>query len=487
MDYQEWEFFESVIDNEQFDVVDAGPLFGPISSFTVKRDKHRQLVLTTVSAGNSQQVADPPKANAVVASDGQVMFRSRFNDSSAVARGVVPGGCSTSYPGVDETASSVGKKKQTSKIEFLHWTSGATVDGAYVIDWVENLSGGFIWPDFDETKKTLVKERRLGAGDEEVIITSTTPSERVSRSCARLDIGGMIVIIGKSRAKPDHIQSPGFILYLGVPDEETRSRIRGCLSFLLGEFLVHLGWTSFDLQWKPVSFCAASGHALVDEARRISGRPPAPLGKTYQFEIDSAMLGKMATSLFGIYEEYQLRTVFWNYWHAKAAPVHMVAAHFGAAIEALQKAYFKKTEIGGHLRIVADDHAWNALSKQIIKCIEDSGLKDDEKRLLTNKTGNLNYAPQGVAADKFFEALKLKVGPIEKRVWKNRNRAAHGGGVTEDGVIQSIRDNKVLMMLMNRTLLSLSGAGHLYYDYYNLERPTRNLAEALPDESSPAA
>jgi hypothetical protein len=43
------------------------------------------------------------------------------------------------------------------------------------------------------------------------------------------------------------------------------------------------------------------------------------------------------------------------------------------------------------------------------------------------------------------------------------------------------------MMLMNRILLSISGASDLYYDYYTLNRPTRRLSEPVPDDRPPHA
>lgn len=489
MNYQEWEFFEEAVGSKRFSTVDAGPLFGPISSFSIKRDKHLQLVLTSISAGNSQRTKDNLKANAVEIIDGEVLFRDRCSDAVVVARGVLPGGYKVNYTEESGPSPSGGIKEQNSTISALHWTRQDPKSTVYIMDWVENLSGNFLWPHLDQITETPVKERRLSVGEDEVIIRSENPSTSSSASCARLVIGDLIVIIGTSRAKRDNIKNPGFILYLGDPDEETRMKVRSCLSFLLGDYLVHLGWTCYDSKWEPVSFCAISGQALVEEAARISGRPPAPLGMKYLREIDPAMLSRMATGLFGIYEGYELRTTFWNYWHAKAAPTHMSAAHFGSAIEALQRAYFKKNGADGRSRIVNDKVTWQALSQQITKCIADSELAMEEKRLLTNKVQQLNSAPQSVAAERFFNALALQVGLLETQAWKNRNRAAHGEKVTTDRGVQLIRENKVLMMLMHRILLTLSGAGDLYYDYYTLD-PTqprsRHLTQALPEENAPA-
>ncbi|CAJ0792947.1 hypothetical protein LMG7141_02730 [Ralstonia condita] len=486
MDYQEWEFFETEVKSDVYTVVDHGPLHGPVTSFVVKRDNRLNLVLESTSAANSPARGCEPVANAVRRPDGQVHCQSRYTDSTVTARGITPRGYSLTFPVAATADAAAGTRVQTSLIESLDWESSHSGEASCVMDWIENLSGSFLWPDSDNVEETDAKSRTLRSASGDIVIPLTTTSSKHSNSCARLSIGGWDVIIGESRAKPEHIKNPGFILYLGLPTEEIRSRIRGCLSYCLGDYFVYLGSTTFDAEWKPVSFRAVAAHALVENAHDISGRPPAPLGLRYDRDVNAALLSRMASGLFAAYEAYNLRTAFWNYWHAAAAPVHMVAAHFGAAIEALQRAYFSNTAVEAHTRIVAEE-AWRGLYAQIDRCIQDSALSSEQKRMLGNKAQHLNSAPQAVLADRFFTAIGLEISALEKDVWMNRNRAAHGGGITEERGIQTVRENKVLMMLMNRILLSISGASDLYYDYYTLNRPTRRLLEPVPDDRPPRA
>lgn len=67
-------------------------------------------------------------------------------------------------------------------------------------------------------------------------------------------------------------------------------------------------------------------------------------------------------------------------------------------------------------------------------------------------------------------------------IWLNRNRAAHGGGITEDRAIQAIRENKILRTLTNRILLSISLSSDHYYDHYTLNRPIRQLSKPVSDD-----
>lgn len=475
MDYQEWEFFEDELNAELYTVADPGPLQGPVTSFIVRRSSRLDLVLETTSSVDSRAVHPESVANAVFTANGTVDFRG-VHGATATARGVLDRERNT-------TRTAAGHETvQTSTIQSLHWTCGFAREAMYVTDWVENLSGDFLWPDSDRVEQTKVRSRTLQSAHGEVTIPLATTSKSFGRSCARLSVSGWEIIIGKSRAKPHHIKNPGFILYLGLPDEEIRSRIRQCLSFCLGDYLIHLGSTTFDAEWMPTSFVARGRHALTEDALTISGRPPAPLGIQYEHEVDSALLSQMASRFFDVYDTYNLRNAFWNYWHAVASPVHMTAAHFGAAIEAIQQTYFTQNSNSNHRRIVAEDETWRNLHAQINQCIQNSTLSADEKRMLSNKAQHLNSAPQGVLADRFFAAIGLNLSTLEQDVWRNRNRAAHGGRIPEDRFRQVIRENNVLRTLINRILLSISGGSSSYYDYYTLNRPTRQLSEPVPDD-----
>ena len=373
-------------------------------------------------------------------------------------------------------------KKETSSIHSLRWTSQGASEPRYVIEWVENMSGSFVWPHFDDITKTGEERRKLHSPEGEVVLSRPINSNGGSRSCVHIVIEGMELFIGESRTKAEHIAKPGFILYVGTPDEDTRSKIRDCLSFCLGNFLVYLGDTTFDSEWTPVTFNARSGHALVENAPKLSGWQPAPLGLQYKYEITPELLGRMASSLYRIYDIYRLQSIFWSYWHALAAPVHMAAAHYGAAIEALQNVFFKASSSTTHNKIIEDKLAWKDLCEKVSACITDANLSEAAKKMLINKARNLNFAPQSVIMERFFAAMDLEIGTVESAVWKNRNRAAHGGGTDTDNGIHLIRGNKVLLIMVNRILLALGDGSDLYYDYYSLERPTIRLTEEIQDD-----
>lgn len=477
MDCWDWEFFESAMTDGGFVVSDQGPLRGPVTEFSIIRDKALDLILETTSAPGSKSNAAPPKAGTVYIATAEVQFQSHFG-TLATACGVIPRAHTQTF-GRD---ASTGTTHERSSIHSLHWVREDSGDAQYIIEWVENMSGPFIWPDFDKVERTGEKRRTLKSQKGEIVMSVPIYSPESSRSCVHLFIEGFELFIGVSKAKPEHILKPGFILYRGTPDEPTRAKIRDCLSFCLGNFLVYLGDTTFDAEWNPVSFSARSGHALVEDAANLNAWQPAPLGTRFEHEITPELLERMASSLYRIYDAYRLQSVFWSYWHALAAPVHMVAAHFGAAIESLQKAFFKASGSEGQYKIVADDKSWKDLSKKISALISATDLTEAEKRLLTGKAQNINYAPQGIVMEKLFKALGLKIDALENEVWVNRNRAAHGGGVDPEKGSRLVRENKVLHLMMNRILLAIGNGSDQYYDYYTIGRPSRRLSDPIQDD-----
>ncbi|MGQ7934716.1 hypothetical protein [Paraburkholderia sp. D1E] len=477
MDSWDWEFFATEVMADHYAVTDHGPLRGPVTGFALTRNKALDLMLATTSAADSTSSAKPTKAGVVYIATEEVKLAGRFG-AQATATGVIP----LSYTKFTGRASEASATTETSSIQSLQWQRKDLGEVRYTIEWVENMSGPFVWPHSDGLSRSGEKRRTLHSPMGEVVFSVPVNSDEFSRSCVHLFVEGLEIFIGVSKAKLEHISKPGFILYKGAPDEDLRRKIRDCLSFSLGNFLVYLGETSFDDEWTPVTFTARSGHALVEEAASLTGVQPAPLGQRYLHEISPDMLGRMVSSLYRHYDAYRLQSVFWSYWHALAAPVHMAAAHFGAAIESLQKAVFDATGSEAQRRIVADEIAWKRLYKEVAACITKSDTTAMQKELLIKRAQNMNFAPQGVVADRLFDTLGLKLDALERSVWANRNRAAHGGSTHADQGIRLIRENKVLRVMMNRMLLAISNGSDFYYDYYTVGHPLKRLADPIEDD-----
>jgi hypothetical protein len=167
----------------------------------------------------------------------------------------------------------------------------------------------------------------------------------------------------------------------------------------------------------------------------------------------------------------------WAYWHARAATVHIAPAHFGAAIEALQRAY-NKSHPDRIATTILPRQKWEELKATIACIIAGATIPEDSKRVLTDKVSSINSAPQRDTLKAILRAINSDLGADEDAAWVRRNHAAHGLTIPEGEELAAIRDMKLLMGLFHRMLLSISNASDFYVDYVSLHYPLRRLKES---------
>jgi hypothetical protein len=185
----------------------------------------------------------------------------------------------------------------------------------------------------------------------------------------------------------------------------------------------------------------------------------------------------MVKAIYSNYDELDFGHLSWMYWHAVSAPLHVTAGQFGALIEALQRAYLKKHKATAKL---LEDADWDRLEADLTSTIKSFDMPPVAKEILLNKARNLNDAPQNVVAERLFGILNLNLGSNEKQAWSQRNSASHGLRIKNDDYIKLIRDIKLLKVRFHRMLLCLTKASDVYYDYYTVNHPIRNLGDPVP-------
>ncbi|UOB58397.1 hypothetical protein MRS60_29965 [Burkholderia pyrrocinia] len=469
----EWECLTAYLST--CSVVEYGPLYGPIKQFKLTRDEDLKLVLETVSATESSSKAQPILTGTVQMSVEEVRFAG-YSGDAAVARGVVPYSLSHSHG----TSPSDSLKTEQSQVHIVEWTAAGERGTAHTIQWLENMPDHFIWPHSANRKSTDEKTVKYRGDGLDIELNDSSDSEGFSRSCVHLSLSGLEFFVVKVQGLDiDGIRSPGFVIYKGSPSDEDQAKIKDILSFCLGQFLVDLGFTYFDSHWRPVYFKARSAHTMHGSAFKLITLPPTLLSSRSYNEIDKDMLEGMMKALWNIYDLFDLQSVLWAYWHAVAAPAHIAAVHYGAAIESLQRKYAEQQ--GTKFRTtLLDASPWKTLSTQIENLISDSNSDDKTKALLIRKIQSLNFAPQSTVMERFLVELGIEGGAVELSAWNKRNRAAHGSKIPEDKFVEIIRDNKALMILLNRILLAISGASGQYCNYYTVGHPVSALAAPIP-------
>jgi len=319
----------------------------------------------------------------------------------------------------------------------------------------------------------------LPATRPKLIMSGSSAPGGGSWAAAQLEVEGIHVYLCEAqRIGATEVKKPGFIVYDGAPSDEFRDRIRRCLSFSLGTYLVYLGVSRFDEEWHLADFEAVSPYTMHGHAIALPPMPPCPLGPRSFWDIDAAKLTHMVNAMYVKYDDLNLGVVSWAYWHAVTATPHIAAVHFGAALESLQRAYLSITATPGPSKIV-DDETWDKIRILLESSLDSSDLSDETRETFKNKIRNLNIRSQHSTGKDLVDELGLVLSKREKQAHDARHASAHGKDDEVD--VEWIRDIKLLRIRFHRIFLAMTGANDEYYDYFTLGNPIRQVKEPVPD------
>lgn len=471
--FWEWERLESYVENNLFGISDPGKLLSPVRSVRVWRDQNLRLVMETKSAQHDTTIREQEHPPGTV----------RLNEDAVDF--ISPGGGTARAFGVDIRKSKSHTNHQHGTHETIqtcslhHFESTTSCKGTvtYVFDWLANIEKGYyLWPDGVKDSTQEVSTRIFGYGPDPVTLTATSTDESVSRNCLDITVGGFRVILGSSKlgAELDNV-NPGYILYVGNPDEETRKRIRDSLSFALGFPIVNLGYAKYNEELKLLNFKAINGYSMDGRAFSVPVMAPAPICEPANSNmLDKGKVEQVAGSFFANYNSYGLSSLNWVYWHAVTAPVHMAAAYFGAAIETIQKKYIDG-EGTCFNNLIIPKSEYKTIRKAVLNALNGFELTPEIEKTFRNKLDNGNSVSLKVKSQRFFDYLNLDMGSAELNAWQRRNDAAHGNELADGDYISLIRDTKLLKLILHRIVLKITGASEEYNDYYTLNFPIRNI------------
>ncbi|MEA9978746.1 MULTISPECIES: hypothetical protein [unclassified Pseudomonas] len=478
MYFWDWEQLESYIESNFLQISDPGPLVGPIHSFKLSRDKDLNLILETKSQKIVGPEKDPYPPGTVRTNEDTVSLSSPMG-GAGLAFGVQPLG----------TRSTIGLKQpiretiQTSSLHYFEYHTLQTGPVAYTFEWIANVDHrSYLWPDGVNDKLVSIPSRTFGTASNKIKFRSGATSDGGSKSCIDLNVCGYRTIIG--RTKTDEIDAalkPGYLLFFGDPNEDTRKKIRDSLSFFLGFPIVKLGFSKFNTKQELVTFKAIDAYSMDGRAFNTHALPPAPLATHNTRNIlDKAELERMANLFCDSYDDYGISSLNWNYWHAVTAPTHMAPAYFGAIIESLQKKYIDAQGSKFNNRVISPAD-YNSIKRLILEATKNIELPIEDRKTLIEKLHSANTVSQKVRSQRFFEYLDLNMGEAELIAWQRRNNAAHGNDILEEDYISLIRETKLLKLMLHRIVLKITNTNSSYIDYYSLHFPTRPISSGVSD------
>ena len=376
---------------------------------------------------------------------------------------------------------------EKSTISKISITLKENTEGYYTLDWLTNVDDGFyLWPDSSELKVTETSEEVLKSGDIFIKAANKKTSRSFFRKCIFVNVGGWQLFLGASQdVGIASSYMPGYIMYKGVPTEEVRKKIRLSLSFAFGRPFVGMGHSIFTEDWKLISCQGLSPYTIDGKVFKLSSLPPAPLSLLSKNEIGHQQFSDLVNAFYRSFDAYDLEHISWLYWHSVAFPIHIAALSFGATFEAIQRAYIKN-RCDVFKTSLFKKTVWSSVGDKIKKVILDN-LRienvdiDSQKQIdiIINKIDNLNQAPISELTKRFLDSLHISLSEKEQTAWKQRHKAAHGSKTDADDYIKLIKETKLLRVLCNRVLLSITDGSSQYIDYYSINFPVKNLKEAI--------
>jgi hypothetical protein len=452
-------------------VINPGPLRGPVKKLSLRRNKKGDLILATISDGWHKEDRQGRPAGTVFQSTDTIEFR-HLGGARAIASGVVP----YSY----RSQGSVGKQAETtekSSVQSIALDFHRGEQSAFLIEWVDNIATNFIWPDLLNQHSIEKFTETLGSQGNQLTIFGSEEEKSGGRGAMHLTIAGIELFLAKGKTK-GRKKRLGRIIYGACPSQEIRDKVRECLSFALGLPIVYYGHTEFCANWIPTRTRSVDALSIAGGVFALHEQPPFPIcDSKYGRVLDGLLVSAVTNSIFDKYDELKFRELSFAYWHAVCAPAHIAAAHFGALIEQFQRASSDEA-IRASRKGILDDGLWKDLREKIKITLDAATIPEELMPILRNKMEGLNQAPQSVMLRRLLDRLGLKVGDVETKALKRRNKAAHGH-LSRDH-LEIILNNTTLRVLFHRMLGGVTHCSASYVDYYSLNFPTRALSNPIP-------
>ncbi|ENN6470548.1 TPA: hypothetical protein I7665_20460 [Vibrio vulnificus] len=452
-----------------------GPLHHPIKRQSIKYLPNGNIELTTISNGSATADAVEHKAGTIRVNDDKAVLES-YGGVVIELRGIQP----FSNTRQQNYAAEIDEITEVSSVDELYCKFKDQSVSDFQIEYVSNVESGYIFPNSFSVSHTKTDVIKLGDGEDEFNIEESVNNSSFSRSALFLDIEGVkLYLISLSKSKSDIKINDAVIVYLTPQSLEVRNKIRDCIAFGLGKQIHYHGYAIFNSDYRYVELSCKANYSKVRKDSYHASMP-TPLGRAH-LELGQIEMNRLVNSMYANYENYNLKHVFWGYWHALDAPIHMAGVHFGACIEAFQSAYVSQHSQDFPKKLIQKSE-WKIFREKTLEVANALNIPEQECSVLINKINNLNQTPQSVISERFFENLGIVLSALEKSAWKERNNAAHGKTADDNAFEVQIRNIKILKCLLHRMLLISTQASKYYFDYYSIGFPIRYLNDSIVEE-----
>jgi hypothetical protein len=173
-----WDPVERTMNGSLLRIVDPGPLRAPVLSFVLRRTRDLDLVIETTTARDAVSSARVHPPGTLRRNEDTIRWENGFG-FGATGKGVQPRrfrSSSDHHRGVHETV-------ETSSLHSVEADFPDAGAAAYTIDWLDNVSDWFHWPQMINRQRTITEARAIGLGSDGITVTDVETEEGGSAAC----------------------------------------------------------------------------------------------------------------------------------------------------------------------------------------------------------------------------------------------------------------------------------------------------------------
>src|SRR6218665_3400250 len=248
----DWEIFNEEISKGSYQL-SSDTTFTTVNELSAERDAGQRITIKATTSNNNFIKHSRTPIGTVERNTNKIILENEFGTKITIY----------GFGSISQTQSHNGKEEvyqTTLGIQSIEGEYPTKNNPTHTIEWILNWPNEFLMP---HTVKTSIQNTVTKFIDTQSINTSlksidTTTS--LSRSRLSFMIDGQNISICSLDRKDDKNFRRAFILYDGVPTDEFRKKLRECVSFFLGSYLVSLGYSRFDNEWNLTNFKAISAY-----------------------------------------------------------------------------------------------------------------------------------------------------------------------------------------------------------------------------------
>lgn len=269
----------------------------------------------------------------------------------------------------------------------------------------------------------------------------------------------------------------------GIPDAETRRKVRDFVSFGIGRRLLKVGHTEYD----------SDGHLIEEEAiqpgagspRLVCGqqsRSPFGVPQSPRNQIGS-WIGQLLPEYLRCCDELGLDETLWLFWAGETLPVGADLPLYYAGLNGLATRYFSSGF--GDRSPYIDKERYRQAMEDIFPQIEDAlgsldGPEDEPQPVIDYINHRAYQKGTGREIRDFFESLELPIGATERAAMEERHKWAHGRiPDADDGYKRVMLLGDAYWSLLFRVFLKILGHESPYQDMTQAEMVRKPVEEPV--------